>query len=172
MADQVRTRIALQIKALRDQIDRRWSQTELGRRAGKPQNVISRIENPDYGQLTLQTLFDMAAAFDLPLYIDFLEWGDWLKNMRDLDARVLCRRSFDLDYLAVLAKQDSAHPSAAAAAAAAQEASLQPNTEHAAQIYQLRNRLDYDNPGNSAFNSLPAPVDSLPAPVDAASKAA
>lgn len=113
MADQVRTRIALQIKALRDQIDRRWSQTELGRRAGKPQNVISRIENPDYGQLTLQTLFDMAAAFDLPLYIDFPEWGDWLRNMRDFDAPALRRHGFDLETLVGVERAENRRPGAA-----------------------------------------------------------
>jgi hypothetical protein len=99
VADQIRLRIAMLIRALRDQPDRNWSQSKLGREMGKPQSVISRIEDPDYGKLSLQTLLDVAAAFDLALWVDILEWKDWFHQIKNVPNSKTCRQSFNPDRL-------------------------------------------------------------------------
>lgn len=104
VADQIRTRIALLIRALREQSDRNWSQTHLANEMGKPQSVVSRLEDPDYGKMTLQTLFDVAAAFDLPLWVDIPEWEKWLRLIRDVPNAKTSRKSFDENYLSSLSK--------------------------------------------------------------------
>lgn len=78
MEECVKLSIARQVRALREQ--REWSQEDLGRECGKPQSAISRIEDPDYGKLTLHTLLDLAKAYDLHLIVQFVDWEDWLNR--------------------------------------------------------------------------------------------
>src|SRR5262245_19601476 len=96
LADQVRNYIAFQIRALREQATREWSQTELANRAGTTQSVISRLEDPDYGKLSLQTLIDLAEAFDVALLVQFVEWPDWLTRLANVSPSALQKRSFDV----------------------------------------------------------------------------
>jgi transcriptional regulator with XRE-family HTH domain len=93
VADQVRVRIAISIRTLREQ--RGMSQAAFGKLLGKPQSVVSRLEDPDYGKVSLQTLLDVASALDIPLLVEFPEWEDWFRRISRLKKNELERREFD-----------------------------------------------------------------------------
>ena len=84
VAEHVRTGLAFQIGTLREQRD--WSQSTLAHRAGTKQSVISRLENPEYGRANVQTLLDLAAAFDVGLLIRFVSYEHFLDNVREVSS--------------------------------------------------------------------------------------
>jgi transcriptional regulator with XRE-family HTH domain len=66
--------IPFQVKALREQ--RKWTQKELGDMAEMAQESISRLEDPNYGKLNLNTLKRLASAFDVGLMVRFVPFSD------------------------------------------------------------------------------------------------
>jgi transcriptional regulator with XRE-family HTH domain len=71
---------AHQVRAIRK--GREMSQQELAAEANIEQGVISRAENPNYGNLTFNTGFKIASGFDLAFipqivtYSEFLKWAE------------------------------------------------------------------------------------------------
>ena len=83
--EQVKTLLARQITLMRG--DR--SQTSFGKLIGKPQSVVSRLEDPSYGKVTLQTLLDIASALDVSLVVRFASHDAYRKLMQDTPLDVL-----------------------------------------------------------------------------------
>lgn len=93
----VKIGIPHQIRALREQEGRKWSQAELGRRSGKPANVISRLEDPESGGNTIRTCLEMAAAFDVALLVKFVSYSRFLREFEDVSPQALEVPSFTSD---------------------------------------------------------------------------
>jgi transcriptional regulator with XRE-family HTH domain len=79
VAERVRSSMALQIRALREQ--RKMSQTALGEELGMAQTWVSKLENPDYGKMTVATLLRLADAFDTDLEIKFRPFSTTLHTL-------------------------------------------------------------------------------------------
>lgn len=77
--ERVRSFVALQIRSLRDQ--RKMTQQQLGDAIGMAQTWVSKLENPDYGKMTISTLLRLANAFDTDLEIKFQPFS---KTIHDL----------------------------------------------------------------------------------------
>ena len=84
VAAQTKQLIPMQIRVLRKQRD--WSQTTLAQESNLTQGAISRAEDPDYGNLTINTLVRVAAGFDVAFvgkFVPFSELGRWFTELSE-----------------------------------------------------------------------------------------
>jgi len=95
VAENIRMSIAFQMKAMREQRD--MSQSDLGKLLGKPQSVVSRLENPEYGKATVQTLLEVAEALDVALVIKFVPFPEFISYTSDVSPSGLQVDSFSAD---------------------------------------------------------------------------
>ena len=60
------------------------SQTEFGDLIDKRQTVVSRLEDPNYGKWTLQTLFDVAEKLNIAVLVRFVDIPTFLRLSEDM----------------------------------------------------------------------------------------
>lgn len=94
--EDLRTGIAFQIRLLRE--SQGLSQADLGRKAGKAQSAVARLENPDYGRFSLSTLLGLASAFDVALLVRFVSFSELLSRNQDLSPQRVLVPQFDQDF--------------------------------------------------------------------------
>lgn len=85
--EHIKNGVAFQMTAMRDERD--WTQARLGEEAGKPRTVITRLEDPNYGQFSIQTLREIAAAFQVGLLVKFVPFSRLLEEYDDVSPRAL-----------------------------------------------------------------------------------
>lgn len=87
VASELKRLIPFQIYALRKK--RGWSQEELAKRSGLTQGVISRAEDPDYGNLTFNTVINITGGFDVAFvgkFVPFSELDDYFVGLSEESA--------------------------------------------------------------------------------------
>ena len=97
--------VADQIRALRGH----RSQAEFGRMIGKPQSVVSRLENETYGQVALQTLIDIANKIDVALLIRFVDWPTFLRATSEFTMSTIAPRPYAEDAIEAFARESDAN---------------------------------------------------------------
>jgi transcriptional regulator with XRE-family HTH domain len=101
VSEHVKTSVPLQMRHLREQ--RELTQAQLAELAKTTQTVISRLEDPNYGNLTLNSLLKIASAFDIGLLVKFVPFSRLLLEFQDLSPKALSVKSF-IEELEVLKK--------------------------------------------------------------------
>jgi transcriptional regulator with XRE-family HTH domain len=124
--EKVATSLPFQIKALREQPGREWSQAELGERAGMRQNAISRLEDAESGTPSITTLLRLAQAFDVALLVKFVPFSKLLSEFADASFEALSAQSFDeeLPQLQQLARTPQDSPSVVVAASSSDQSPI------------------------------------------------
>lgn len=87
--------IGWQVRTMR--LQRGWTQKELAERAGMSQPRLSKIEDTDYGRVTISTLLKLAKAFDTSLLVRLAGFSRVLREMDDLSADAIAAPSYEDD---------------------------------------------------------------------------
>lgn len=87
VSSHVRASIAYQIQALRERLG--LSQEAFARKLGMKQSMVSRLENPDAGKVTVQTLLQIAAALDVALNVRFCSYPDFIEVSANISPEAL-----------------------------------------------------------------------------------
>lgn len=113
--EHVRTSLPFQIRALREQ--REWTQGRLAEELKTTQTAVSRLENPDYGKLSLNSLYKLASAFDVALLVKFVPFSRLIEEFKDASPQALSARSFEEEVEELEAVAAEEEPEAVFAAA-------------------------------------------------------
>lgn len=101
VGSRVRNWIAFQIRTIRK--DRGWSQVDFAKEINKPQSVISRLEDPNYGKLTVQTLLDVAATFKVALVIRFVDFPTFIRQTSDVSSSAMTVEEYSENFQSLTA---------------------------------------------------------------------
>lgn len=87
--------VSFQIRGMRK--GRKWSQKKLATEIGTQQEAISRLENPDYGRFSLDTLKKVAAVFDVALLVRFIPFSELAARTTSMTRRTIDVPSYSED---------------------------------------------------------------------------
>lgn len=96
VAEQIYSRLPLKMHILREQ--KGWTQKQFGEKAGMAQAWVSKLEDPNYGKLTISTLLKVASAHDVALVVDFVPFSKLLNDSLDLSPESFEVLSFEEDF--------------------------------------------------------------------------
>jgi transcriptional regulator with XRE-family HTH domain len=104
LSRQLKVFLSAQIRALRGGM----TQGEFGKRIGKPQSVVSRLEKQSYGHINLQTLIEIATKLDIGLVIRFVNFPTFLKWTNDTSAAALAPEPYARSQIDELVREEEA----------------------------------------------------------------
>lgn len=96
--------VAWQIKANR--LARGLSQDDLARLIDSGQSAISRLEDPEYGRHSIDTLMKLASAFDCALSVKFISFSQLALDSEDLSTARMEVPSFEDEVKLINGKQN------------------------------------------------------------------
>jgi transcriptional regulator with XRE-family HTH domain len=76
---------------------RGWTQADLAQRLGSKQSLVSRLEDPDYGRLSIKTLLSLARTFQCALEVRFVSFSRFLEDHADLSPTALVAKPYEAD---------------------------------------------------------------------------
>lgn len=92
MDEHVRSLIAYQLRCIREK--KGLNQKQFAQLLGKPQSVVSRLENVEYGKVTVQTLLDLSRKLDVSLIVKFVSFPEFLESYNDISPGKLAVESY------------------------------------------------------------------------------